>query len=82
WYAQIRVYSNRDITEKKDRLIASTGIAQRYAQDRECSLDDYLAGIWPQEFPQSLCFLSTRGKPSYRPDEYRAPFWSWASVEG
>lgn len=82
WFEQVRIYSDCGIIETKDRLIAFAGIAQRYAQVRGLSLGDYLAGIWRQELPHSLCLRPNHKKLSYRPDGYRAPSWSWASLEG
>ncbi|KAK3496066.1 heterokaryon incompatibility protein-domain-containing protein [Neurospora crassa] len=82
WLGKIHRYSSCDITKTKDRLIAFSGIAQRYAQDQGHDLNDYLAGIWRQELPHYLLFRATHEKPTYRSDEYRAPSWSWISLEG
>ena len=82
WFEQVLMFSSCAITNKRDRLIAFTGIAQSYAQDLGPSLNDHLAGIWRQDLLSSLCFTSTRQKTSYRSDAYRAPSWSWESLEG
>lgn len=84
WSGFIYRYSNCEITKTKDRLIAFSGIAQRYAQDQGLNLNDYLAGIWRQDLPDNLLFKACHNKLSgiYRSDEYRAPSWSWISLEG
>lgn len=78
----MEAYTKCAITKKTDRLIAFAGIAQSYAHGLGRSLDDYVAGIWRQEFLSSLCFSATRSESIHRPDEYHAPSWSWASLEG
>lgn len=82
WLGKIHSYSDCDITKTKDRLIAFSGIAQRYAQDQGLNLNNYLAGVWRHELPHNLLFRATHDKPTCRSDEYRAPSWSWISLEG
>jgi hypothetical protein len=45
-----------------------------------CDSADYLAGIWRESLPEALTW-STQAESS-RPKTYRAPSWSWASVDG
>ena len=49
--------------------------------------DDYIAGHWRSKIPGSLLWsveycMQGNGADSFRPSIYRAPSWSWTSVEG
>jgi hypothetical protein len=73
------------LTKESDRLPALSGIAKK-ARVRLTS--KYLAGLWETDLACGLgwtvCTTTTPpGVPvSRRPLNYRAPTWSWASVEG
>ncbi|EAA35813.2 hypothetical protein NCU07502 [Neurospora crassa OR74A] len=93
WNCLVRHYSWCDLTYPHDKLPALSGLAQMFSVIRGpgfsldgFSLDgnSYLAGIWRPELRRGLCWKScSRGQfRSHRPDPYRAPSWSWASVEG
>jgi hypothetical protein len=77
WQMLIEQYSRLELTREKDRLPALSGIA-------EGQTGAYLAGLWLEHFPQSLYW--TPGMKDYRiirrPIAYRAPSFSWASLEG
>lgn len=74
----IETYTELDITEELDRLPALSGIT--FGRK-----DEYLAGIWRSILIESLHWYpvskSLRGMMARRPCKYRAPTWSWASVE-
>lgn len=74
----IETYTELDITEELDRLPALSGIT--FGRK-----DEYLAGIWRSLLIESLHWYpvsqSLRGVMARRPFKYRAPTWSWASVE-
>ncbi|EPE27907.1 hypothetical protein GLAREA_04698 [Glarea lozoyensis ATCC 20868] len=76
WNYMIGKYSNYDLTYPSDKLLAIAGIAKRF---RGNTNDRYLAGIWSSDQDSSLDWdvFSPRPRPSYR-----APSWSWASVDG
>lgn len=78
WEEIVRIYSQANLTYNSDRLPALAGIAQR---QHEVTGDLYLAGLWRNSLIQQLLWgcLSWSTKP--RP-EWRAPTWSWASVDG
>jgi len=81
WYMMVSNYSSRRLTFPFDKLPALAGIASRI---HAITKDDYLAGHWRRELERSL-FWSTvtksqTGHPG-RVKEYRAPSWSWASVD-
>jgi hypothetical protein len=41
--------------------------------------DQYLAGVWKADLFYQLCWCCAR--PGRRPVKYRAPSWSWASID-
>ena len=41
---------------------------------------EYLAGLWRSNLLEGLCWFSS--SPSRALEQYRAPSWSWASVDG
>lgn len=80
WYEAVSSYSTRRLTFSFDKLPALAGIASRV---HDITKDDYLAGHWRRELERSLFWRveteSGSGHPG-RVKEYRAPSWSWASV--
>jgi hypothetical protein len=68
-----------------DKLPAISRIARIW---QENTGDEYLAGLWKSVLLQSLLwridaeFTILRRPPNSRPPSYRAPSWSWASVDG
>jgi hypothetical protein len=83
WYKAVRMYTERDLTFPKDKLPALAGLVSRV---HEITNDDYLAGHWRRELERSLFWgtdtlCGSKGHPA-RVKEYRAPSWSWASVDG
>jgi hypothetical protein len=80
WMKVLKRYSSCGITLASDKMIALSGVASAF----QLLLDDeYYAGVWKSNYAEQLCWraASPRSKPSYRPTPYRAPSWSWASVE-
>ncbi|KAG4432488.1 hypothetical protein IFR05_012028 [Cadophora sp. M221] len=82
WLEIVRRYSSRNLTKESDKLPALSGLAHEY-----CARwgDDYLAGLWRKDLCRDLLW---RRNERYalpeprRPGEYRAPSWSWASLDG
>ncbi|KAL2060089.1 hypothetical protein VTL71DRAFT_9911 [Oculimacula yallundae] len=77
WHRVVRTYNKCKLTMPKDKLVAIGGLAR--AMRRDC-LGDYVAGMWRGMMEYQLCwrvFALER-----RPVGYRAPSWSWASVDG
>jgi Heterokaryon incompatibility protein (HET) len=76
--ALVETYTELDITAELDRLPALSGIT--FGRN-----DEYLAGIWRSLLIESLHWYpvskSLRGIMARRPFNYRAPTWSWASIE-
>ncbi|KAK0214421.1 heterokaryon incompatibility protein-domain-containing protein [Armillaria fumosa] len=81
WYNTVTLYTQRDLTKPRDRLIAISGIAEHFQFFWPHSR--YLAGLWEHQLPGSLLWHISHVEHSRRrPDIYRAPSWSWASVDG
>ncbi|KAF2497985.1 HET-domain-containing protein [Lophium mytilinum] len=87
WIQVVREYSNRKLTEPMDKLSAVSGLAQFFQEantpEQEKS-DTYLAGLWRDNLQFWLTWRvdSLREYTHSRPLPYRAPTWSWASVDG
>jgi len=85
WWSEVFKYSSCLLTMEKDKLQALAGIAARYqaqvnAQDLDC---EYLAGLWQSPFlVTGLLWYVSQGHQNVRSEQYRAPSWSWASVDG
>ena len=84
WRSIVLDYSSRSLTLEKDKLAAIAGLAS--VIQAKIGIQ-YIAGMWNTRFyiEYELCWKASRkadGRQPYRPTEYRAPTWSWASVEG
>ncbi|KAJ9131821.1 Heterokaryon incompatibility protein [Pleurostoma richardsiae] len=84
WAAIVQSYSETLITKPADKLIALSGVAKLF---EELTGDTYVAGMWRRHLASELLWhvddeQQVDGRPSARPAEYRAPSWSWASVDG
>ena len=75
WDNIITSYSEGALSHEEDKLIAISGVA-KYMQS--ILHDRYFAGLWQQCLPSQL--LWHYDAPGTRPYDYRAPSWSWASV--
>ncbi len=90
WKRVVERYTRMELTEKRDRLIALSGIAKmmKSTLDAQGSDDIYLAGMWQNYFASQLLWHvndldDAQSQPfeNTRPAEKRAPTFSWASVE-
>ena len=84
WYKIIEEYTACVLTNSKDKLTAIQGIVKHM---QPILNDEYFAGIWRQNLIIDLLWglkdgLQSDSTLAYRPAAYRAPSWSWASVEG
>ncbi|KAI1113914.1 heterokaryon incompatibility protein-domain-containing protein [Nemania sp. NC0429] len=77
WLAALFQYTLRSITVPSDRLPAFGAVAEQFSI---VSQDRYLAGLWRKTLLLDL--LWTTHDRCERPKTYRAPSWSWASVNG
>ena len=78
WSDIVSHYSAARLTYSSDRLPALSGIA---ARQHEVTGDQYLAGMWRKHLSFQLAWSCTPDQRSKRPP-WRAPTWSWASVDG
>jgi hypothetical protein len=83
WTMIVDQYTSRSLTFDSDRLPALSGVARRLHLP---SMGRYLAGIYEHTLPHALLWATgtgivEKGWRKRRPDEWRAPTWSWASVE-
>ncbi|KAM0816062.1 putative heterokaryon incompatibility protein [Seiridium cardinale] len=76
WKSVIEHYSVRNLTVQSDKLTALAGLARRFSTP---SMGKYLAGIWYSQLPDALAWRIQLPK---NPGQYRAPSWSWASLDG
>ncbi|KAF6789082.1 heterokaryon incompatibility protein [Colletotrichum sojae] len=77
WQHIVGEYSRANLTNPRDRLPALAGIARR---QYEATGHHYLAGMWKEHLAHQLLW-TVAGKRRQRPS-WRAPTWSWASVDG
>ncbi|KAI0007781.1 heterokaryon incompatibility protein-domain-containing protein [Xylariaceae sp. FL0662B] len=77
WERFVEHYSASDVTIPGDKLAAIAGVASICHKTIQ---SDYLAGLWKANLPQGLLWVRT-GARVRRPNEYRAPSWSWASID-
>ncbi|KAK0117877.1 hypothetical protein ONS95_012196 [Cadophora gregata] len=82
WLEIVSRYSSRNLTKESDKLPALSGLAHEYCVRWG---GEYLAGLWRQDLWRNLLWRRnetyTLPEPR-RPSEYRAPSWSWASLDG
>jgi hypothetical protein len=78
WVETVAQYSRCNLTKAGDKLIAISGIAKWLQQKTN---DRYINGLWWKNI-EHLLLWSTESGSNQRPEMYRAPSWSWASVDG
>lgn len=81
WAEVVNTYSARALTDPNDKLPAIGGIAQEFSNILATT---YCAGLWSRFLLTQLLWRASGSldKPNHRPEEYRAPSWSWASIDG
>ncbi|KAL7628300.1 hypothetical protein AAE478_002500 [Parahypoxylon ruwenzoriense] len=80
WDNIVHNYTGRMVTQSEDKLVALAGVASRFSA--RWKKGEYLAGLWLDNLQHDLMWRVADGAQLPRPEEYRAPSWSWASVEG
>jgi hypothetical protein len=88
WKNIVKQYSSRSLSFSKDKLPAIAGVAKKFAS-QYCSSSEspgkYIAGLWenrllnPHQGDLLWVVMSSLNK---RPTAWRAPSFSWASVDG
>jgi hypothetical protein len=80
WLNYCEQYSDRDLTLSGDKLIAFSAIAEYVAAEQVYGA--YCAGLWEFNFLGQMCWQVWAETIQARPKTYRAPSWSWASING
>jgi hypothetical protein len=80
WRETLRWYTERELSEPRDKLPALSALAQEYRHTKPVTR--YLAGLWEEELLEQCSWEINHGCTTARPEVYRAPSWSWASVDG
>ena len=80
WESIVQTYTQRDLTYGSDKLVALAGIAEAASQLMGVPKDSYLAGLWRCDLIVDLLWRAAGN--AFRPEGYRAPSWSWASIDG
>lgn len=77
WRSQAMFYSGLALTVATDRLPAISGVARTFSEKTE---SPYLAGLFRDTLLDDLLWVTySCRKP--RPLEWRAPSWSWVSID-
>ncbi|KAI0663953.1 heterokaryon incompatibility protein-domain-containing protein [Cubamyces menziesii] len=83
WRRMLSHYTDRVVSHSSDKLMACAGLAEDFAR---LLGSDYLAGLWRDFLIYDLLWQVNYSSPGHitpcRPLPYRAPSWSWASVDG
>ena len=82
WNKAVSYFSGRNLTYGKDKLPAISGLAAEVCLQTGAT---YLAGLFKEDLPNGLCWQLYPGNDAsfvQRPSDYRAPSWSWASLDG
>lgn len=78
WDQIVQLYTGANLTRADDKLVAISGLARETLKEVK---DSYYAGLWGSDFATNLLWYLPfqQRRP---PIAYRAPSWSWASVDG
>ncbi|KAH6683930.1 HET domain protein [Halenospora varia] len=84
WTKVVESFMISGLTKGADKLTALSGIAKEM---RSLLDDNYVAGLWERNLAFDLLWYIEKRRQvnwdcSFRVKPYRAPSWSWASVEG
>jgi hypothetical protein len=82
WYRIVDKYSTLSLTRQRDCLPALSALAEQTQQTRPGQR--YLAGLWSGNLVKDLLWKAEPNETKFlsRPEKWRAPSWSWASVRG
>lgn len=81
WMNMVIIYTGRHLTQPSDKLVAISGMAKLIAAGF-ANKDVYILGLWKRNLLLHLIWKVSVGQRRSRPEPYRAPSWSWASVDG
>ncbi|MCJ1424334.1 hypothetical protein MMC29_002221 [Sticta canariensis] len=78
WYHTVQEYTRRELTLPSDKLPAIAGMAKAV---HDITGDIYLAGLWKSNLAYELMWSSQPATRFATPAVWRAPSWSWASID-
>lgn len=76
WIAQH--YSGSELTHSSDAPVAISGVVRAIQSQTQ---DQYVAGMWRRDLEYQLCWQKVGSGKAARVAPYRAPTWSWASLD-
>ena len=79
WSSIVHEYTKRNLTHVSDKLIAVSALARTLFQNNSAA-GTYIAGIWGNYVIDQLSWSASL--LAHRTSSYRAPTWSWASMDG
>ncbi|KAI0323736.1 HET-domain-containing protein, partial [Cubamyces sp. BRFM 1775] len=84
WWRIVNNYSRRQLSDASDKLTAISALAEMFVPSLG---PEYVAGLWRRTLLRDLLWTTdVRFSPSVlrsnRLTGYRAPSWSWASING
>ena len=79
WSSIVREYTARDLTFVSDKLVAVSALARTLSQIHPAA-GKYVAGMWENYVGDHLHWSPSH--QTHRAMSYRAPTWSWASMDG
>ena len=83
WQKVVQQYTHGQLSHESDKLVAIAGLAKHMQRTWLRPNITYLAGLWSFELIGWLMWRRNNTVRSLvRPKAYRAPSWSWASVDG
>lgn len=83
WTSIVELYSTFALTISSDKLVALSGLVddmRRRLEKVTPGTHRFIAGHWEEMLPACLAFHVVG--PTSRANEYRAPTWSWACLDG
>lgn len=78
WLDAVNSYSQRRLTKPSDKFVALSGVARIL---EGIFNESYLCGLWRRNLAQQLCWFTASSNTTTFPLQYRAPSWTWASVD-
>lgn len=94
WNSIVTQYSERQLTKRRDKLVAIGAVAQIYGRLNGLPVDreqEFLAGCWRSHMPYGLVWfagldgerhVATTPEDELEDSKYPVPTWSWASMDG
>ncbi|KAI9685013.1 MAG: hypothetical protein M1822_005405 [Bathelium mastoideum] len=86
WRLAVQNYTSCNLTKNGDKLMAIAGIAKKMQSEFRLPPDNreerYLAGLWEHLLAEQLAWRVVKWREAKHEPSYRAPSWSWASVDG